>query len=98
MKILIGVLVVVILALQYRLWFGEGSLEQVAFLKREIERQKLENERLQERNRMLMAQIEELKTGLESIEAKARADMGMIKEGETFIQLIPGEDGNEQTQ
>ncbi len=88
MKWLIAVLVIVIVALQYRLWFGEGSFEQVAALKREIEKQQLTNERLEERNRILMAQIEELKQGLESIEAKARQDMGMIKEGETFYLIV----------
>lgn len=74
--------------LQYRLWFGEGSFEQVTQLKREIVKQQSENSRLTERNRMLMAQITELRNGLESIEEKARQDMGMIKQGETFYLIV----------
>jgi cell division protein FtsB len=84
MKWIIAVLIIIILGLQYRLWFGEGSVEQIVQLQREIDKQKIENAGLEERNRVLMAQIKELKEGTESIEAKARTDMGMIKEGETF--------------
>jgi len=84
MRWVIAVLILIILGLQYRLWFGEGSVEQIVQLQREIDKQKLENTTLEERNRVLMAQIKELKEGTESIEAKARTDMGMIKEGETF--------------
>lgn len=84
MKWIIAILIVIILGLQYRLWFGEGSVEQIVQLQREIDKQKIENASLEERNRVLIAQIRELKEGTESIEAKARTDMGMIKEGETF--------------
>ena len=84
MKWIIAVLVLIILGLQYRLWFGEGSVEQIVQLQREIDQQKIDNAALEERNRALMAQIRELKEGTASIEAKARTDMGMIKEGETF--------------
>jgi len=84
MKWIIAILIVVLLGLQYRFWFGEGSVEQIVQLQREIDKQKIENAALEERNRALMAQIKELKEGTDSIEAKARTDMGMIKEGETF--------------
>lgn len=84
MRWVIFLLIVVIGYLQYRLWFGEGSVEQIVQLQREIEQQKLENSRLEERNRVLVAQIRELKEGTHSIEAKARTDMGMIRQGETF--------------
>lgn len=84
MKWVVAVLLLIILGLQYRLWFGEGSVEQIIQLQREIEKQKIENAALQERNRALLAQIRELKEGTEGIEDKARTDIGMIKEGETF--------------
>ena len=84
MRWIIAVLLFIILGLQYRIWIGEGSVEQMVQLQREIDKQKIENATLEERNRVLMAQIKELKEGTESIEAKARTDMGMIKEGETF--------------
>lgn len=90
MKWIIAILVVVIVGLQYRLWFGEGSVEQIIQLQREIEKQKVENSGLQERNRALLAQIKELKEGTESIEAKARTDIGMIKDGESFYFITEG--------
>ncbi len=96
MRWIVAVLILIILALQYRLWFGEGSVEQIVQLQREIDKQKTENMSLEERNRVLMAQIKELKEGTESIEAKARTDMGMIKEGETFYFIT--DDPNQSKQ
>ncbi|GGI90416.1 MAG: cell division protein FtsB [Pseudomonadaceae bacterium] len=74
-------------ALQYRLWVGEGSLAHVAQLKQEIAEQQRENEKLLERNRVLTAEVIELKQGLETIEERARHELGMVKEGETLFQL-----------
>ncbi len=74
-------------ALQYRLWVGEGSLAHVGQLKQEISSQQSENEKLLERNRVLTAEVIELKQGLETIEERARHELGMVKEGETLFQL-----------
>ena len=68
MKWVIALLFIIIGYLQYRLWFGEGSVEQIVQLQREIEQQKVENNKLEERNRALLAQIKELKEGTSSIE------------------------------
>ena len=73
--------------LQYRLWVGEGSLAHVTELKQDISSQKGENEKLLERNRVLTAEVIELKQGLETIEERARHELGMVKEGETLFQL-----------
>jgi len=88
MKWLIGGLVLCLLALQYRLWIGEGSLAEVVQLQRQIAEQQVEIERLRERNRLLAVEVNELKTGLQTIEERARSDMGMVKEGETFYMVI----------
>ena len=74
-------------ALQYRLWVGEGSLAHVAQLKQEIAEQQRENEKLLERNRVLTAEVIELKQGLETIEQRARHELGMVKEGEPQFQF-----------
>ena len=92
MKILIGVLIVLLIGLQYKLWLGDGSLSEVVQLSRELETQKLKLRELEERNRILEAQVLDLQNGLDAFEEKARNDLGMIKQGETFIQLIPGKD------
>jgi cell division protein FtsB len=89
MKILITILILVLIGLQYKLWFGDGSLSEVVQLTRELELQKQKLQELESRNRILEAQVLDLQNGLDAFEEKARNDLGMIKQGETFIQLIP---------
>lgn len=89
MKLLIAVLIVLLVGLQYKLWFGDGSLSEVVQLSNELERQKEKLRTLEDRNKILEAQVLDLQNGLDAIEEKARNDLGMIKPGETFIQLIP---------
>jgi cell division protein FtsB len=91
MKTLIIFLILVLVGLQYKLWFGDGSLSEVVQLSRELEIQKQKLQLLEERNRILEAQVLDLQNGLDAFEEKARNDLGMIKQGETFIQLIPAE-------
>ena len=98
MKILIAVLLVILIGLQYKLWFGDGSLSEVVQLNRELEIQKNKLQALEERNRILEAQVLDLQNGLDAFEEKARNDLGMIKQGETFIQLIPAEGGSSDGQ
>lgn len=88
MKWLVGVLVLLLLGLQYRLWVGEGSVAHYMSLEKEIEKQRAENDRLVERNKLLEAEVEALKTGTDAVEEKARHDMGMIKEDETFYLIV----------
>ncbi|MBU2886156.1 cell division protein FtsB [Gilvimarinus agarilyticus] len=85
MKWLLAILVVLFVGLQYRLWVGEGSYAHRARLQDDIARQQAENDRLRERNRVLAIEVTDLKNGHKVIEARARQDMGMIKEGETFF-------------
>lgn len=88
MKWLSVTLLLILLVLQYRLWVGDGSVAHVVRLDRELQRQSAANERLQERNRILAIEVEDLKEGLNSVEERAREEMGMIKDGETFYMLI----------
>ncbi|WP_437881480.1 cell division protein FtsB [Pseudomonas sp. LRF_L74] len=81
------VLLLVLSGLQYRLWVGDGSLAQVTDLQHQISEQKGENERLLERNRVLEAEVTELKKGTETVEERARHELGMVKDGETLYQL-----------
>jgi cell division protein FtsB len=89
MKILIAVLLLLLIGLQFKLWFGDGSLSEVVQLSRELETQKAKLQLLEERNQILEAQVLDLQNGLDAFEEKARNDLGMIKQEETFIQLIP---------
>ncbi len=81
------VLALLVGGLQHRLWVGDGSLSQVSELMRQISEQKSENEHLLERNRLLDAEVRELKKGMETVEERARHELGMVKEGETLYQL-----------
>lgn len=88
MRLLIVALVMLLAVLQYRLWVGEGSLAEVHGLKQEIAVQESELERLRVRNRELQAEVDDLRTGVEALEERARGELGMIKPGEIFIQVI----------
>lgn len=88
MRLLIAVLILVLLTLQYRLWVGEGSLAEVHGLKQAIETQEDELVRLRARNEELRAEVMDLRDGVEALEERARRDLGMIKPGEIFIQVI----------
>ncbi len=88
MKILLVALLLLLLGLQYRLWFGEGNILYVSKLKQQIEEQKAENQRLKSQNAHLVAEVEALRTGYDAIEAKAREELGLIKEGETFFLFV----------
>ena len=91
-RLLFAVLLVMFFVLQYRLWVGQGSRAEVYRLERQIERQQARLAEMRERNEKLRAEVESLKNGLEAVEARARLDLGMIKEGETFYQVIEADD------
>jgi cell division protein FtsB len=88
MRILIAILVVLFLALQYRLWVGKGSLAEVSSLKQEIGDLQQELVSLRERNRALQAEVDDLRSGNDAIEERARSELGMIKQGEVFYQIV----------
>lgn len=74
--------------LQYRLWVGEGSFKSARELEVKIAKQHVENEKLFERNRLLEAEVLELKSGTETVEERARQELGMVKPGETLYLII----------
>jgi len=88
MKLLVAILVILIILLQYRLWFGDGGLVEVWDLHHAVEEQKRENAALMERNKALEAEVKDLKQGLDAIEERARSELGMVKKDETFYQAI----------
>ncbi len=88
MRILIGILIVLLLVLQYRLWVGEGSLAEVHALRQEVDSQKAELQGLQQRNNALRAEVKDLKKGLDAVEERARSELGMIRDNEEFYQII----------
>lgn len=81
-------LTVLLILLQYRLWFSHDGLPSVLHLHRSVEIQKYDNTVLEERNQVLAAEVQDLKSGLDAMEERARSELGMIKPGETFFQII----------
>lgn len=91
MKIIAFVLLVLLIWLQYKIWLQDGGIPEVVQLQQEIEEMKTEVQQLQERNLSLDAEVKDLKKGLDAIEERARSEMGMIKEGEVYYQVIEPE-------
>jgi cell division protein FtsB len=87
-RIIVVALLVLLLCLQYTLWFGKGGIRDEQMLERTVAEHQSEILALKERNQTLAAEVLDLKQGMEAIEELARSEMGMIKEGELFFQLI----------
>jgi cell division protein FtsB len=87
MRILAGILVALIVALQYPLWLGKGGWLRVWDVDRQLEAQVAKNGRLEQRNGGLAAEVKDLKQGTEAIEERARYELGLIKSDEVFFQL-----------
>ena len=93
MKWLALALLILLLLLQYRLWFAEGSLAELHRLETQVVRQRQLNETLRERNRQLEQEVLDLQRGMDTVEERARKDLGMIREGETYFQMVEPADG-----
>lgn len=78
----------IVAALQYRYWFGDSGHFAQRALDAEVEKAQSQNDHLQERNRTLATEVRALKTGLDAVEARARTDLGMVGEGETFYVVV----------
>ena len=88
MRWLNGFLILILFALQLRLWVGEGSIGHNIALGEKIEQQQLLNKTLHERNAILVAQVIDLQKGYAGIEEYARSQLGMVKPEETFYLVV----------
>jgi len=88
MKLLWSILVILILLLQARLWAGEGSYVQVRQLQSAIDEQKAENTDLSVRNQRLFAEVANLRVGEGAIEERARMNLGLVGQDETFFLVV----------
>jgi cell division protein FtsB len=88
MKTLWVILIFVLLGLQYKLWLGDGNVYALRDVESKNKEQTDRNQKLQQRNQSLVAEIAELKSGQQALEEKARDDLGMIKPGETYYNLV----------
>lgn len=91
MKQLILLMIALLAVLQYRLWQGDNNFSEYVLLQTQIEAQQQSNEKLVARNQILKEEIIDLQSGTEAIEERARNELGMVKEGETFYRVISTE-------
>ena len=91
MRAITVLLLVFLMLLQHRLWFGKNSVPDYLALEQEVKREIADNNKLKQRNKLLYADTDDLKSGVEAIEERARNELGMIKENETFFRVIPSE-------
>lgn len=87
MRAIIVLLVVLLVALQYKAWFGDAGALAAADLEAEVAAQRQRADALAQRNRLLTAEVLALKGGHAAVEARARSELGMIRQGETFYLL-----------
>ncbi len=85
---LTAILILLLILLQYQLWAGFASFGRQAELAKRVETQRVENQRNIARNKILFAEIADLKNGSEAIEERARHELGMIRDGEVFYRVV----------
>jgi cell division protein FtsB len=81
------VLITLLVIVNAQLWFGRGSLPNVAKLERDLQAQKASNEEARRTNEQLNAEVSDLKEGLNMVEERARQELGMVKANEIFVQI-----------
>ncbi len=91
------ILLVLFIALQVKLWAGDGGMRDVWRLQQRLAEQKAENEKLRQRNEKLAAEVRDLKSGTGAIEERARSELGLIKPGEMFYQVVESPPGPKKT-
>ena len=90
MRVVTYILLILLLLLQYPLWLGKGSWLKVWDMGKQVEAQKQTNEQNRMRNAALNAEVNDLKRGTDAIEERARSELGMVRKGEVFFQVVGG--------
>lgn len=86
--LVVAVLMTCFVLLQRELWFGQGGLLHGRHLAAKVEKQRSENAELEQRNEQRLQEVKNLKSGTAAIEEHARTDLGLVKKGETFYQIV----------
>jgi cell division protein FtsB len=81
-------LFVALVVLQHRIWISDAGVRELHRLETSVADQKGQNDRLNERNRQLAGEVRDLKGGMSALEERARSELGMIADHETFFQVV----------
>lgn len=88
MRLLTVLLAALVIAIQYPLWLGKGGWLRVRDSERQLLTQQKLNVGLEARNAKLAAEVKDLKEGAGAVEERARYELGMLKDGEVFVQIV----------
>ncbi|EKU84648.1 MULTISPECIES: cell division protein FtsB [Massilia] len=88
MRLITIALAALLVLIQYPLWLGKGGWLSVADMRGQVDATRLKTEQLTARNAKLASEVEDLREGLGAVEERARYDLGMIKQGEIFVQVL----------
>ena len=88
MRTLLFIIILLVTLLQYRLWYGDGGFEQIEAYQARLDALKAQVDEKKQRNEALLAEVADLRKGQEALEERARDELGMIKENETFFQVL----------
>lgn len=88
LKWLALILIALLIGLQIKLWVGDGGMRDLRAIRARVSEQQAENAKLKQRNEALHADVEDLKHGQDAVEARARSQLGLIKPGEVFYQVV----------
>jgi len=91
MRLILLVLIGLFLLIQYPLWFGQGGWLSVQALKAKVSEQQAANEGLRQRNLAMEAEVEDLRSGTEAVEERARTDLGLLRDEEVYVQILPAD-------
>ncbi len=82
------ILLIMLACLQYRLWFEAGGIFDMLHLKKRLVAETTQNDILKKRNQALLLEVQHLQKNQDAVEMRARQELGMIKKGETFYQVV----------
>lgn len=89
MRLFLFALLFLLAIQQYTLWFGKNGIQKKHVIESEVTIALKRNKELIDRNQLMYAEIYNLKNRKGAIEERARNELGLIKEGETFFRIIP---------
>lgn len=84
-RVVPAILIALLLIVHAQLWFGRGSVGNVATMQQKLDAQKAANAKARQANEQLASEVRDLKEGLEMVEEKARSELGMVKPNEIFV-------------
>lgn len=97
LKWLALILIALLIGLQIKLWVGDGGMRDLRAIRARVAEQQAENAKLKQRNDALHADVEDLKHGQDAVEARARSQLGLVKPGEVFYQVVTAPAGAAST-